>query len=225
MTLPQVLSWIIYRDRCLIGGRASIFPRLDNADAEAGNDKEKAALLRSKCFIEAPTIFDVLNDAIREADNDEAMAKAALQARDQLILKLKTGAASAYGVRQGKHLHSAIAPEHWERLDFFPEGNLGSNDVGCDGVSLYSDVRLERAQVEALWPAPVKPGTKRGPGRPKEKREVVKAKMLRDHNAGVVDLANEKEEVLGDRYGCARGTAVAARDEVLLEISSKISNK
>lgn len=123
LTLPQVLEWIIYFDRCLVDRRM--------------------------------TVFDVLNDSIRAAGDDDEKAHRPLKARDELIQRLRGGELAAYGVPSGKHLHEPIPSVHWEKLDSLTNlpNSIGPDDVGQDERILYRNVLVEMSEMMRLWPA------------------------------------------------------------------------
>jgi hypothetical protein len=83
----------------------------------------------------------------------------------------------------------------------------------------------ETAEIETAESPPKKRRGTTGRGRRPEKRNAAAEKMRADlrkqrHEDGLTpdELRNMKQEALAKRYGCSRGTARKARDEVLLEI-------
>lgn len=114
---------------------------------------------------------------------------------------------------------------HWQALtEAHPGGSRGDCIMSRSQV-IWMRITVCRREVQKEWPAPKKPGERRRPGKPGDLRERVKAAMRRDWDAGIIDLPNEKQVALEARYGCNRGTAVAARKAVLSEHDRTVSGK
>jgi hypothetical protein len=164
LTLPQVLEWVIYRDRNLI-------------DAQA-------------------TIFDVLDQAIRNAGDDEEKAQHPLRARDSLLAELRSGNLTAYGIQSNGALHEKIPPIHWEVIDSLTvlPSRIGVRDVGRGDNTIYRDVLIDREVVVALWPdsGPTTNYRTGAPGRPSAIHFVeVEWRKRRDAGEALKTLSDE----------------------------------
>jgi hypothetical protein len=132
-TLPQALAWIIYRDVGLV------------------------YRIGEKPF----SSMDVLNEAIREAEDDNEGARRCFSARDDFVAKLKCGSISAYGIALGQRIHAPIPRLAWETINTLNEYDerVGPLDVGYDGSPLYRNVLVDAEVVKDLWPCTSKPSS------------------------------------------------------------------
>ncbi len=125
ISLPQALAWIIWRDEARVS-------RLDEVRL---------------------SVMEVINAAVLEANGNEAKTKVAFAGREDLFGKLRSGRLIAFGIKPGENLHEIIPSIDWEVVDSLHcFDDVGWDDVGRGGVTLYKNVLVEKADVLQFWP-------------------------------------------------------------------------
>jgi hypothetical protein len=126
--------------------------------------------------------MDVLNEAIREANEDQKILQRCFASREALMDKLKCGQVEAYGIALGERLHGPIPKLGWETITtlFEYDDRIGSLDVGYDGVTLYRNALVDAAAIQNFWPSIPKPVSIQELPSDDDVREVIR-RMIRDH--------------------------------------------
>ena len=140
-TLPLALTWIIYHD-------------LNRISDLMKHGKEKK------------TIFDIVNDAVRN-ESDQAILVKGTIAKDDFWEKLKNEKLIAEGIANGEQVHRTIKGSEWKVLYFWPKANIPFDAVAgeTDTHPRYHDVFVRQKDVVSIWPItkPEDRGSKVGP--------------------------------------------------------------
>ncbi|MET4794674.1 hypothetical protein ABIF64_006852 [Bradyrhizobium japonicum] len=167
---------------------------------------------------------EIWRSSLEAALLDEAELKANqpfLEAEKTLINALNDGVIAATGLLEGQRI--AVPQLQWEDMKisygFAADDSLMHRATNAAGA-MYTELRVNRSDILALWPAMtavVTTDRRRGPKG--GKLDAVKTAMI-DYNNTHGDLASMKEAVMEARFGASRDTCRKARDQVLGSVAN-----
>jgi hypothetical protein len=157
-TLPQAVSWIIYRSSEAVLALAEEVRRASRVWREKGryNVKNgKVDVAWDLVIPERASVYDVVDEAARREDLEPCELDG-IQACDQFIERLQRSALIAYGVSRGEQEHRPIAKTAWDTIDSITCtcSHLDPEDIGSERerTARYSKVFVLPEDVRAMWP-------------------------------------------------------------------------
>jgi hypothetical protein len=150
-TLPITLEWIIYRSidrvrRLMESFRAGSL--VWRSITQGASEQKLLPPFRK-------SVVDIVNDA-EEMPEREQQEATGIEARDDLMRRLKAGDLESFGIRPGETEHSSIPSIAWETITslFADLSDIQADDVGTLGVrgARYQRVRVLSSRVQQIWP-------------------------------------------------------------------------